>query len=315
MKKFLFWSFLAAAFLLPHAAYAQSICFWTDAIDVVPIRIYVDEEYIGDVTAAYDSQPELDAEGTLSLDLTPVHHKLTAVDKYGRVFKEWSGHLTPREGRIYYQRLHARGFREVNRADYGFVFLAWEPLFRLPGYYRYSRRVDDLYPLEDSGLLIGMATATIGGAAAMGVAASKNWNVIDNRFPYVALGFDTEYLSSMEEWRNVARLRARFGNKGGVSLMADAGIATFPGYYWDSAFTWSLGAGLDYGGFCLAVRYKPAVGRSSDTFLVARAEYDWWVSQRFALDFHLDFGVGGYGPDSLFDHYVFPIGLGFLIKL
>lgn len=315
MKKFLFWSLLAASLLLPRAASAQSICFWTGDIDIVPIRIYVDEEYVGDVTAAYDYQPELDAEGTLSLDLTPVHHKFTAVDKYGRVFKDWAGHFTAREGRIYYQQLRARGFREVNRADYGFVFLAWEPLFRLPGYYRYPRRVDDLRPLEDSGLLIGMAAATVGATAAMGAAAAKNWNVADYRFPYVALGFNSEYLSSLEEWRNVAQLRARFGNKGGFSLLADAGAAFYPGYRWDTAFTFSLGVGLDYEAFGLSFRYKPAVGRSAETFLLAQAQYDWWVAQRFAVDFHLGFGVGGYGSEGLFDHYIFPFGFGFLVRL
>ncbi len=316
MKNFRFLPLLAAFFLLPAAASAQSVCFWTDALDIVPIRIYVDEEYIGDVTAAYDSQPELDAEGTLSLDLTPVHHKLTAVDKYGRVYKQWSGHINPREGKVYFQRLNARGFHEVNRNDYAFVFLDWVPIFPLPGYYRHSRRIEDLYPLEDSGLLVGMAATAVGATAAMGVAAAKNWNVSDDRFPYVALGLGTEYFSTLRDWRNVAQMKARFGAKGGISLLADAGLAVFPdSWHENTAFTFSLGAGIDYGGLGFSIRYKPAVGRSSDTFLAARLAYDWWVAPKFALEFHGGFGVGGYGNQGLFDYYDFPFGFGLLFAL
>ena len=58
MKNFRVWFLSAAALLLPLAASAQSICFWTDAADIVPIRIYVDEEYLGDVTAAFETRSE-----------------------------------------------------------------------------------------------------------------------------------------------------------------------------------------------------------------------------------------------------------------
>ena len=303
-----------AALLLPLGLSAQSACFWTEAADLVPIRIYIDREYLGDVTEAFGQQPALDAPGALSLDLTPGRHEFTAVDKYGRVYKG-SDVIRARENEIYFQQLRGWRFREVNRADYAFVFLDWLPVFG-PYPYRYPRlHIEDLSPLEDQGLLIGMATAAVGATAAMGIAASKNWDTPDSRFPYVALGFDSEYFSTLEEWRNVARLRARFGAKGGFSLLADAGLAAFPGYYWNTAFTFSLGAGLDYDAFSFSLRYKPPVGRSSDTFLLARAEYDWWLDQRFALDFHLGFGVGGFGPEGLFDYYEFPIGFGFLVKL
>ena len=122
----------------------------------------------------------------------------------------------------------------------------------------------------------------------------------------------------------MAQFKARFGNLGGVSLMADAGVALFPGRYRDpfasidrfgNQFTWSVGAGLDYGGFGFSVRYKPAVGNSSDTFLNARLEYDWWITRHFALDFHAGFGVGGFGEDGTFDYYDFPVGMGFLFRL
>ena len=316
MKIFRFWSLLAAVLLLPGIASAQSVCFWTDASDLVPIRIYIDEEYLGDVTAAFSSQPALDTEGALSIDTTPERHSLTAVDKYGRVFKSWSGTLTPQPGKIYYERLHAGGFREVNRKDYAFVFLDWVPLFPLPRYYRHYRFLDELSPLEDQGLLVGMAATAVGATAAMGVAASRNWNVEDSRFPYFALGLGTEYFATLYEWRNVAQFKYRFGNKGGFSLLGDAGIASFPRSWEERAIpTFSFGAGLDYGGLSFSLRYKPAVGTSFDTFLAGRIGYDWWVTPGFALNFHAGFGVGGYGERGLMDHYDFPFGFGLLFRL
>ena len=318
MKNFRVWFLSAAALLLPLAASAQSICFWTDAADIVPIRIYVDEEYLGDVTAAFETQPALDAEGALSIDTTPARHSLTAVDKYGRVFKNWSGTITPKEGLIYFERLHESGFREVNRKDYAFVFLDWEPIFLLPRFYRRSRAIEDLYPREDVGPMVGMAAVAVGATAALGVAAARNWKLEDSRFPYFALGLGTEYFSTLQEWRNVVQMKARFGGKGGVSLLADAGIASFPYYYYNSdnnIFTFSAGAALDYGGFSFGVRYKPPVGSSYDTFLVGRIEYDWWLTPGFALDFHAGFGVGGFGERGLMDYYDFPFDFGLLFKL
>ncbi len=315
MKKFLLWSILAASFLLPDLASAQSICFWTDAADLVPVRIYIDQEYLGDVTEAFGKQPELDTPGALSLDLTPGRHEFTAVDKYGRVYKG-ADHVRARENEIYYLKLKGWNFREVNRADYAFVFLDWLPVFG-PYPYRYPRiHVEDLSPLEDQGLLIGMAATAVGATAAMGVAAAKNWNVSDERFPYVALGLGTEYFSTLRDWRNVAQMKARFGAKGGISLLADAGLAVFPdSWHENTAFTFSLGAGIDYGGLGFSIRSKPAVGRSSDTFLAARLAYDWWVAPKFALEFHGGFGVGGYGNQGLFDYYDFPFGFGLLFAL
>ena len=314
MKKILALSltFLCSSLALSFQAGAQSACFWTEAGDLVPIRIYIDREYLGDVTEAFSRQPALDTPGALSLDLTPGRHEFTAVDKYGRVYKG-ADNIRARENEICFLQLKGWRFREVNRADYAFVFLDWLPVF---GPYPYPRiHVEDLSPLEDQGLLVGMAATAIGATAAMGVAAARNWNNPDDRFPYVALGFDSDYLTTLQEWRNVAQLRARFGAKGGFSLMADAGVALYPGYSWDTPFTFSLGAGLDYGAFGFSLRYKPAVGNSTDTFLLARAQYDWWLSKHFALDLHMGFGVGGFGTEGLFDYYDFPVGFGFLIKL
>ena len=327
MKRFFQILSVLAAVLWGLPAAAQSICFWTDDADAVPVRIYIDQEYIGDVTAAFSEQPLLDTPGCLSVDTTPDRHSLTAVDKYGRVYKGWPGSIRPRTDAVNYLQIRAGGFRVVDQRQYDYVFTDWVPLY----YYldtpvRYGRYVplDELDPLTDNDLLIGMGIAAVGATAAMSVAAARNWGFPDSRFPSVAVGLGTEYYSTLREWRNVAQFKARFGNLGGVSLMADAGVALFPGRYRDpfasidrfgSQFTWSVGAGLDYGGFGFSVRYKPAVGNSSDTFLNARLEYDWWITRHFALDFHAGFGVGGFGEDGTFDYYDFPVGMGFLFRL
>lgn len=327
MKRFIQILVLLAAALWGLPAAAQSICFWTDDADAVPVRIYIDEEYIGDVTAAFSEQPLLDTPGCLSVDTTPDRHSLTAVDKYGRVYKGWPGSIRPRTDAVNYLQIRAGGFRVVDQRQYDYVFTDWVPLYYfMDAPVRYGRYipVDELDPLTDNGLLIGMGVAAVGATAALGVAAARNWNFPDSRYPFVALGFGTEYFSSLREWRNVAQFKARFGNLGGVSLMADAGVALFPGRYRDpfasidrfgSQFTWSVGAGLDYGGFGFSVRYKPAFGPTEETFLTARFQYDWWVSKGFALDFHAGFGVGGFGESGTFDHYDFPVGMGFLIRL
>jgi len=326
MKKFSLFSLLFAAALFGLPAAAQSICFWTDDTDVVPVRIYIDREYIGDVTAAVEAQPLLDAPGCLSVDTAPGRHDLTAVDKYGRVYKGWTGHIRLREGEVSFQRLRGRQFRIVEQDDYDFVFLDWVPLYSyldIP-YYGFRLPVEELDPLTDDDLLIGMGVAAIGATAAMSVAAARNWGVPDSRFPYVAVGLGTEFLPTLNIWRNVAQFRARFGNRGGVSLLADAGAATLFDYRpqpyssidrSETRFTFSVGAGLDYGGFGFSVRYKPAIGDSIDTFLAARVAYDWWVSDNVAINFHGDFGVAGFGTDGLFDHYEFPFGIGVLFRL
>lgn len=319
MKKLGLISVLLAA-LCGMPAMAQSICFWTNDADAVPVRIYVDQEYLGDVTVAFEEQPDLDTPGCLSIDTTPERHSLTAVDKYGRIYKGWSGSIRARENEVYYLKLRAGKFRVEDRDDYDYVFLTWSPLFDLVDisvrHHVLGSMVENLDPLTDNGLMIGMGIAAAGATAALGVAASKNWNIEDERFPYVALGLDSEYFSVLEEWRNVASFKARFGNLGGVSLMADAGLAVFPyARRSNTAFTWSLGAGVDYGGFSFSVRYKAPLGESLDTFLVGRFEYDWWISHGFALAFHAGFGVGGYGAKGLFDKYDFPFGIGVMFRL
>ena len=159
---------LLAAVLWTLPAAGQSICFWTDRGDVLPVRIYVDQEYIGDVTAAFEREPLLDTEGALSVDTTPERHNLTAVDRYGRVYKGWPGYVSPKPGEVLFLRIRGGDFRDVDRSDaaYAFIFLNWNPI---PFNGRYRAR--DLDPRQDSALLTGMA-ATAVGASAAGVSAA-----------------------------------------------------------------------------------------------------------------------------------------------
>ena len=316
---------LLAAALSGLPAAAQSFCFWTDDPSIVPVRIYIDRVFQGEVTEAFQDEPLPGTPGCLSIDTLPDRHELTAVDKYGRVYKGWPKWVRARDGEINYMQMQGRYFRVVDQAAYGYVFDNWYPIYLLSDLHpRVGIRLEDLDPLTDDDLLVGMGIAAVGATAAMTVAAARNWHLPDGRFPYVAIGLGTELMTVTKQWRNVAQFRARFGNLGGVSLLADAGIAAalrgrperagtlrLPGSY----FTWSVGAGLDYGGFGFAVRYKPAIGQSVDTFLTARLAYDFWIDRNFAIEIHGGFGVGGYGRDGLFDHYEFPFGIGFLFSL
>ncbi|MBQ9660489.1 MAG: hypothetical protein IJV37_04400 [Bacteroidales bacterium] len=332
MKKAHLILILLAGVLGGIPAAAQSLCFWTDNADIVPVRIYIDKEYLGDVTAAFKTQPLLDTEGTLGVDTTPERHSITAVDKYGRVYNGWDGFVTPQPGQVVY--LHIRGgqFQQVDRSDeaFAFIFMNWVPLFTLP--LDYGRVYRGLSPMHNAAPGVGMAVAAIGATAAMGAAAANNWDIQDSRFPYFAIGLGTEYFSSLQSWRNVGRIKARFGGQGGFSLIADAGVAILPDRWsyngtstWRDAlpdrwrvntlFTWSVGAGLDYGGLSFSVRYKPAIGNSYDTFLVGQMAYDWWIATHVALSFNVGFGMGGYGENGLRQRYDFPIGFSLLFRL
>ena len=319
-----------AAILCGIPAAAQTLCFWTDDATVLPVRIYIDRQYIGDVTEAFAEAPRLDTPGCLSVDTTPDRHSLTAVDKYGRVYKGWPKTIRPRMDETDFLKIQSKYFRVVDHADYDFVFIDWYPLFVYSDVpvHTHGIPIEELDPLTDNDLLIGMGIAAVGATAAMTIAAARNWKFPDGRFPYAAIGLSTEVMPVTHHWRNVAQFRARFGNLGGVSLLADAGVTTsldsygldYGGYGRgyrrpSSAFTFSFGAGLDYGGFGFAIRYKPAFEDSTDTFLVARLAYDWWVTKGVAIDFHGGFGVGGFGQDGLFDFYEFPFGIGVLFRL
>ena len=309
------------------AAQAQSICFWTDEKEILPIRIYIDEEYLGDVTKAFSETPVLDTEGCLSVDVLAGKRMLTAVDKYGRIYEDWPGYIRTAKDKVYSIKLSGKGFRRVsNRSDYPYVFVGWDPLpYYYPPVYRHHGRRN---PREDDDILAGMAVGAVTLTAAMTALVVKNWDFPDARFPYWSLGWNSEYLTGLNQWRNTLQGKARFGNLGGISLIADIGVASpmersFREFDNPDHLTWSIGAGLDYGGLGFSIRYKAGASSDSvspvkdsyDTFLIATIGYDWWVSDHLGINVHTGFGLSGnVNYDGLMDNFEYPIGFGLLYK-
>ena len=89
---------------------AQQVCFWTNENKTLPIRIYVDEKYVGDLTAAFDKAPAYGEEGTLCVELTPGTHNVAAVNAYGYEYDGWPGVLRPDEGQVSYVKLRKNNF-------------------------------------------------------------------------------------------------------------------------------------------------------------------------------------------------------------
>lgn len=306
----------------------QSICFWTDSKEVVPIRIYIDEEYIGDITEAMDETPVLDQSGCLSVDVLAGKRLLTAVDRYGRIYEDWPGYIRTAPEKVYNIRVSGNGFREVrNRSDYPYVFVGWDPVpYHYPVVMR--RPHGRFNPKEDDDMVVGMALTAFSLTAAMTAVVARNWSFPDARFPYFSVGYNSEYMCGLNQWRNTVQGKARFGNLGGISLMADLGVASwmdrdFRDFDDPEHVTWSVGAGLDYGGFCFAIRYKAGTESdiasifedSYDTFLVATLGYDWWITDHFGLNLHAGFGLSGnVNYDGLMDNFEFPIGFGLHYK-
>lgn len=319
---------LLAPLFFVTAAYSQTMCFWTNDQNSVPIRIYVDEQYIGDVTQAFDNEPMLDQPGCLSVDTTPAKHMLTAVNRYGQIYSGWFGSIRPRVDRVNFIHIYPGCFHSVVQSDPRFSFIDWGLFIYSPGpppyhdFFHDSSDDNDVNPNDDKALLITMAVAAVAGTAAMAAAAGRNWSYPDNRFPYYSAGLGTEYLFGLASWRNVATIRARFGNFGGLSLLGDFGWSTTNSFHNYSSYsggtysskTWSVGIGFDYGGFCFAFKYKAPTSSSLDTFLTASAIYDWWFAKNFGVNFHAGFGVSGFGYDSLLERFEFPVGIGLSAK-
>ena len=316
MKRF--FATLACALLFCSLAPAQDLLFWTDDADAVPIRIYVDKEYLGDVTAAYDSEPEWLADGTLCATTTPEKHSITAVNKYGQVYYGWPDSVYPSGTKLNSMKVSAGKFKNVNSSDgrWSYMFIGWDPIF-LPGYHFHgadSPRTDAFGDVA----MIG-AAAAIAGVVAVG--AADKWEVPDARFPYFGLGANVQILPELDEMRSVAEFRYRFGNFGGLSILADAGVRHSFNYWPDEgfsrdSFTWSIGVGVDYGGFDFSVNYKPDFGGEwEETFLVAKARYDWFFSNVVGLSFSAGFGISGYGYGHLADYFEFPFGIGLVFKI
>lgn len=300
-----------------QCASAQSICFWTDDREAVPIRIYIDQSYIGDITLAMTGTPAMDQYGCLSVDTSPGKHFLTAVDRYGRIYEGWPGWVRPRLRTANFIKLEAgKFFNVVDRSGYGYVYDGWSPIVSMPLIVPAPPHPREPNPKEDPAITAAMAIGALGVTGLMTAAVVENWNYPDARYPYISAGFNTEYMFGLREWRNTVQLRARFGNLGGFSLTADAGRAT----QFDSLnhgidrITWSVGAGLDYSSFCFSVRYKAPTGDYSSTFLIANLGFDWWIGEHFGINLHTGFGVSGFGGEGLFDYFEYPLGMGLLVK-
>lgn len=307
---------------------AQDVIFWTNEKSSLPIRVYVDKEYIGDVTETRTRQPQLGDPGCLHVLLAPGEHELTAVNRYGELYDGWTDRITPKVGETTYLKINKGNFRTLseerrNDEELFWLWYGWDPIFR-PVPIVFHRPHDlDIDLDDDEAAIVTMAVATVGGLAALTAAAVCNWNIPDSRFPYFSAGYKFEYLYGLEEFRNVARLKYRFGNLGGMSLIGDIGYRVIPGtrdiYYMDSrtsydGLTWSLGFAMEYGGFNFGVRCKPAFGDLEDSFLVADIDYDFIIGQHFILSLNSGFGVCGYGANNLADYITFPVGIGFSYK-
>ena len=161
----------------------------------------------------------------------------------------------------------------------------------------------DLSKVDDDALLIGAAAVAVA-SAGMIVGVVKNWNVADDRFPYVSVSPQFQLFTQTGVIRDVVEFKCRLGNRGGVSLMGDLGYATgslFEKGMYDPGFTWSLGAGLDIGAFSLSFRAKPAIFDHRENFVSCQLGYDIFLTQNFGLDLRAGASITDYQGDLYWD--------------
>ena len=176
----------------------------------------------------------------------------------------------------------------------------------------------DLKEVDDDALLIGAAAVAVA-SAGMIVGVVKNWNVPDDRFPYVSLSPQVQFFTQTGTMRDVLQAKIRMGNRGGISVLADVGYATgsmFEKGMFDPGFTYSLGLGLDLGAFSLSFRGKPSVtGIHDENFFTCQLGYDIFLTKDLALDISGGAGVTEYTKGDVSQLYWdFPISLGLLWK-
>ena len=161
----------------------------------------------------------------------------------------------------------------------------------------------DLSKVDDDALLIGAAAVAVA-SAGMIVGVVKNWNVADDRFPYVSVSPQFQLFTQTGVIRDVVEFKCRLGNRGGVSLMGDLGYATgslFEKGMYDPGFTWSLGAGLDIGAFSLSFRAKPAIFDHRENFVSCQLGYDIFLTKNFGLDLRAGASITDYQGDLYWD--------------
>ena len=170
-----------------------------------------------------------------------------------------------------------------------------------------------LEKLDDAALLIG-AAAVAAASVGMAVAVSRQWDVPDDRFPYFSMSPQVQYFVQSGNVRDVVQLKYRFGNHGGMHLLADLGMTTGSlneRNLFDRGFTWSVGFGFDIGAFSLSLRGKPATGTYSENFITCQAVYDIFITRNFAID--LSAGYGVFTHDNAYYADV-PLSVGLLWK-
>lgn len=171
----------------------------------------------------------------------------------------------------------------------------------------------DLTEVDDAALLVG-AVAVAAASAGMIVGVVKNWNVPDERFPYVSISPQVQYFVQSGTMRDVIQFKCRFGNRGGLSFLADLGFSTGSmneNNMFDPGFTCSAGMGLDIGAFSLSFRGKPAFGRYDENFVTCQATYDIFLTDHFGID--ISAGAGILSHDDIL-YWDYPVSLGVMWK-
>ena len=299
---------LTFALLLSAISYmcAQQVCFWTNEYKTLPIRVYVDEQYVGDITGSFKKAPEFGEEGTLCVEMAPGTHKVAAVNAYGYEYDGWPGVLRPNEGQVSFVKLRKNNFPRYTDLDY----IIWDPYWYAldygPYYHHHHPHADpgphdssssdlddgDLNEAYAAGLVLTAASLFVTGM----VGAITNWNYPDTRFPYIATGAKIEYLPGINAMRNVAKIKGRIGNFGGMSFIAEGGEA----YYFDEHLwepTVAAGFGWAYGAFEVDFRYQLPM-LSTHQFASLDFSYDWFVSKHLAIDFNLGLALSGTNADT-----------------
>ena len=171
----------------------------------------------------------------------------------------------------------------------------------------------DLSKVDDDALLIGAAAVAVA-SAGMIVGVVKNWNVADDRFPYVSVSPQVQMFTQTGVIRDVLEFKCRMGNRGGISLMGDLGFATgslFEKDMYKPGFTWSMGAGLDIGAFSMSFRVKPAILENHENFISCQLGYDIFMTKNLALDLRAGAAITDFKGDLYWD---VPVSVGLLWK-
>ena len=171
----------------------------------------------------------------------------------------------------------------------------------------------DLTKVDDDALLIGAAAVAVA-SAGMIIGVAKTWNVPDDRFPYVSVSPQVQYFTQSGTMRDVVQFKCRFGNRGGISVLADLGFCTGSlneNNLFDPGFTYSAGMGLDIGAFSLSFRGKPAIGRYDENFLSCQAVYDIFLTDHFGLDLSAGAAILEHDSELYWD---IPVSLGVMWK-